>query len=678
MKKIYSFLLMALLASAAWATTVTFDFAANGNTMFDGITASDTSSDTGDFTQSKSNTQGDVTITVGAGAKMYAVYGGGIELRMYTGSSLTVAAAEGHKITGIEFVNTRWSEPTASNGAFSDAVWSGDAASVTFDFGAQCRLTQLKVTVDNGQGTVDPDPDPEKTVITDFNQMAELEDGTEFEFQGYAIVVYQNGQYLYVRGVDEDSYFCNGLIYGNTGIQYEPGDFIPMGWTATKDTYHGLVEAKNPQGLEQATEVDEYEEDYAPFDETAYFSYLCNLDYLSYFVNDYLVVKGVTLTAPDNRHNFTITLDENTIAGYDRFGAEFPEDLDAAYDVVGVMSVFDETPQIIPISITPNDPFAVQRELWDAWYNGQDGEQFTVADRLYVVKATKAQEPEEQSSNYIYVTDNRTEIEYNYYGYLIPMDWTPDCYAIDCQGNEELYNQIAGMNVIEAGTLRVELASNFTNPRLLVTEAPEEAEVEEAEADPEFMFMNFNLNDTLVADGHLICNIQGVYKVIDGKEYLMGMDENGELWQPIALDRRYIGQAGQPKDGDLVELDQVVIKLNEAWEVRPEDDENAGAPARSRMATFAQHKRAAAQAVKAPKPRKAYRDDDNYYENYILCPLNADFIVTAVNDVETKAAVSSVQYVNVAGQVSNAPFQGVNVVVTRYDNGTVKTGKLVK
>ena len=83
MKKIYSFLLMALLASAAWATTVTFDFAANGNTMFDGITASDTSSDTGDFTQSKSNTQGDVTITVGAGAKMYAVYGGGIELRMY-------------------------------------------------------------------------------------------------------------------------------------------------------------------------------------------------------------------------------------------------------------------------------------------------------------------------------------------------------------------------------------------------------------------------------------------------------------------------------------------------------------------------------------------------------------------------------------------------------------------
>ena len=181
-----------------------------------------------------------------------------------------------------------------------------------------------------------------------------------------------------------------------------------------------------------------------------------------------------------------------------------------------------------------------------------------------------------------------------------------------------------------------------------------------------------------MADGHLICNIQGVYKVIDGKEYLMGMDENGELWQPIALDRRYIGQAGQPKDGDLVELDQVVIKLNEAWEVRPEDDENAGAPARSRMATFAQHKRAAAQAVKAPKPRKAYRDDDNYYENYILCPLNADFIVTAVNDVETKAAVSSVQYVNVAGQVSNAPFQGVNVVVTRYDNGTVKTGKLVK
>lgn len=51
---------------------------------------------------------------------------------------------------------------------------------------------------------------------------------------------------------------------------------------------------------------------------------------------------------------------------------------------------------------------------------------------------------------------------------------------------------------------------------------------------------------------------------------------------------------------------------------------------------------------------------------------------TGVNDVTNAKTVKSVNYVNMAGQVSATPFEGVNIVVTRYTDGTQSTKKIVK
>ena len=56
----------------------------------------------------------------------------------------------------------------------------------------------------------------------------------------------------------------------------------------------------------------------------------------------------------------------------------------------------------------------------------------------------------------------------------------------------------------------------------------------------------------------------------------------------------------------------------------------------------------------------------------------SDEIPTAVDNVETAKAVSSVKYVNVAGQTSEVPFDGMNVKVTTYTDGTQSTIKMVK
>ena len=63
-------------------------------------------------------------------------------------------------------------------------------------------------------------------------------------------------------------------------------------------------------------------------------------------------------------------------------------------------------------------------------------------------------------------------------------------------------------------------------------------------------------------------------------------------------------------------------------------------------------------------------------DNYVIYPANLsgdDNIVTGINGVYTdgyRGEVVSVEYVNGLGMTSDKPFQGVNIVVTRYSNGT--------
>lgn len=66
------------------------------------------------------------------------------------------------------------------------------------------------------------------------------------------------------------------------------------------------------------------------------------------------------------------------------------------------------------------------------------------------------------------------------------------------------------------------------------------------------------------------------------------------------------------------------------------------------------------------------------WKNYYLMPIAIDTnIPTGVNDVNAKT-VAGVKYVNVAGMESSTPFDGVNIMVTTYTDGTVKAVKVVK
>ena len=51
---------------------------------------------------------------------------------------------------------------------------------------------------------------------------------------------------------------------------------------------------------------------------------------------------------------------------------------------------------------------------------------------------------------------------------------------------------------------------------------------------------------------------------------------------------------------------------------------------------------------------------------------------TAVKNIVADKDVAGVQYVNMAGMTSNKPFDGMNVVVTTYTDGTTSTAKVMK
>jgi hypothetical protein len=72
------------------------------------------------------------------------------------------------------------------------------------------------------------------------------------------------------------------------------------------------------------------------------------------------------------------------------------------------------------------------------------------------------------------------------------------------------------------------------------------------------------------------------------------------------------------------------------------------------------------------------RNSDYHIAAVNLDTKNHDQVITGVSEVKTGGEVVSVTYCDLAGRMSQKPFAGVNIIVTRYSDGTVKTTKAIK
>jgi len=85
----------------------------------------------------------------------------------------------------------------------------------------------------------------------------------------------------------------------------------------------------------------------------------------------------------------------------------------------------------------------------------------------------------------------------------------------------------------------------------------------------------------------------------------------------------------------------------------------------------------------APRRVDAVGGDDSgkmtLYPIGTLISMNTD-PDTGIEDLTTDAqrTVQQVRYINVAGQTSTTPWEGVNIVVTRYNDGTTQSTKVIR
>lgn len=638
MKKVILLLAMALMAFAnAWAATATFDFAHHGAELF-GFTAPSSSSSTeGDITSECTATVDGVTLKVGVSTtntknRVYLDYNGNVQLRVYSGA-VTVAAPAGKTISSIVFHNSRWYAPSSvSSGSFvQESIWGGNAASVTFNFDGQCRLDSMVVTYDDG-GTIDPTV---KELDTFLNFGDSIADGTKIRFTGMAFVVLNIGKFHFVRC--ESEYLYSAIIYGDLDTEYKVGEYIPAGWTGVKGKVDGITVITGVEGLKPAS-VSASNSDCEAFDFTGYLGTF--KDGVSTYENDYCAFKTVAINNIDADGKFTITevnadSTTSTMAGINKFGIKYPTNTaNMKFTVQGILTKGENGVGVtfVPTAITEYENV---KKLWRIWYQGVDGTEYTIADTLYVVAPTRGIEPDCGRKNLIYVTDNATQVvddTYAEWGYVETYDWAPDYIALDCGDNEEAYRAIAAMKVIAPATVRGILADNQTNPRFELMKTPSALDCEY----PEIAYQHYQFGDSCWANGNQVSYASGKFVTIDGKEYFAGINADGTANQPIALDRRYIGDYAF-SEGMAYEM-RVVWKQHEPWT----SDSNSS-PITKKMSKKSTR----------PMPHKMKTDDPNYFNNYSVCPLEVKPQST-VGDIDGNGEVNMSDVTALINHILNA------------------------
>jgi hypothetical protein len=212
-------------------------------------------------------------------------------------------------------------------------VWKGETDEVVFTVGGTTQLSSLIIN-----GSYDPST-PDVPTAANIEALNALANNTAFTFTGETQVVYLNGRYAYIKDATGSS-----LIYDSSTSKLANlaiGKKIAANWTGKVSIYNNLFEAV-PDAVLAVTED-------APVEVT--YPEVAIADVVATNMNQVVVLKGVTYTAPDGK-NFTISKGGVDVKGYNQFGLEIaaPE-AEKSYDITGVISVYKTDVQFQPIKI---------------------------------------------------------------------------------------------------------------------------------------------------------------------------------------------------------------------------------------------------------------------------------------------------------------------------------------
>ena len=174
-------------------------------------------------------------------------------------------------------------------------------------------------------------------------------DATQVKIYNDAIVLGQQGNYLYLKDVE-----CGfGLAYGDCGQTYNLGDVIPAGYGGVKTTYDGEPELKNLFGFQPAM----YNIGSSALDDYAEVTTVSKVGHENW--GHYVRIDNITI----NKNSFTFTDETGSITFFDRFRITWPDDMTKTYTVYAIVATFKLNYQLLPVRVCEDDVFVTDISL---------------------------------------------------------------------------------------------------------------------------------------------------------------------------------------------------------------------------------------------------------------------------------------------------------------------------
>ncbi len=207
-----------------------------------------------------------------------------------------------------------------------------------------------------------------------------LEDGTTFTFTGSAVVCFKHNKNMWIRDASGSV-----QVYGsaNWGDEFAKGVVITPNWDGKKATYNGMHEYTDLVNFTASNQTETVE----PF---------VRETLTADNANEYVVLQNVTIDSTYTSGGKTNYVTNTGIVARNNFNISFTPEEGVAYNIVGVVSMFNEVPQLYITEVLGYvAPVAEPNDLAEANALG-DNTKFTYAND---VAATY------QNGKYLFIRD---------------------------------------------------------------------------------------------------------------------------------------------------------------------------------------------------------------------------------------------------------------------------------
>ncbi len=529
--------------------------------------------------------------------------------------------------------------------------------------------------------------------------------------------------------------------YGNFVPKYENGDVIPAGFKVKKNFYstgqyvqamctdtHNTFQIAEDKALADPEQVTLSELLANPADYNNRYLYINKLQVSN--------VSGLnfSVSADENGDNVSEVQGGSAIVGYNKYnspawknkqgnvvGVTLPTD-NNYYNVKFIFQKWDNGYEIMPIEFTPWEETSLLLE--DLVQVGVEGQPYTISNQLHAVAVTWDSEKdmfaifakddgmyankrypatgqdtyliryENQNGTFINEVEQEDYDQSNWIEILIPSTITQvtskttdvNAYIQELGNLQSTFEN----KILDAGSV-LGTYVDALNPTIEVTALPTVASLSTYEPNiyctANFLMENLDTDGAQGNDGnyfmmdakpHEFCkvvwayydNSNGNYFVIPAREgnVVNGHDFTGSFMANMSLCEDY----------------QVYYDFNQirTWFLDSNDESYNGQQTLYGFDAIIRKNPNANNSNGAPRRIQPGTGDFEQTPAYIVYPLNAggnsNDNVVSVKEILGNKAIKSVHYYNMMGMEGKTPFEGINIVVTRYTDGSTSTIKVMK